>query len=339
MTYKIRVGDFKIGDEERKAINEVLDSGRISEGKKVREFEEKWAEYIGTKYCVAVNSGTSALMNALFTLKELYKLSGKVKTHKITFVATHNAIRVCGFEPIYEDDEEETQISVPVHLMGYPQFIESKFIIEDTSQAHGTVYKGKKLGSFGIMGTFSFYIAHNIQAGEMGAVVTDDILCYKMLKRIKAHGRLCDCPVCVRSEGKCPRSLEYDPRFTHDIFGLNFKTMEFPAALALVQLKRADEIKAKRQFNVQYLNKGLEDFQDVIDLPEFSTDISYLAYPLYSDFREIIRRELEKNGIESRPLFNHHYGFYIGCHQYLTKEDLDYVLQVLRRILHALPKG
>jgi len=325
---RIKVGDFKIGQEERQAINEVLDSGRISEGQKTREFEQKWAEYIGTKYCVAVNSGTSALMASLYTLKQLYGVKGDVLTHKTTFVATHNAIRACGLNPIFEG---EADVAIPVHLFGYPHFLNAKYVIEDACQAHGSLYQGKRLGSFGIMGCFSFYIAHNIQAGEMGAVVTDSLECYKTLKKIKAHGRLCDCPVCLRPEGKCPRPVEPDPRFTYDMFGLNFKTTEFQAALALCQLKKANWIMKTRQRNVRYLNNGLKDISGLI-LPKFSKDISYLAYPILCENRQDIRQRLEEAGIESRPIFNDTKGFYIGVHQYLTQEDLDYIILTFHKI-------
>ena len=330
--YKVKVGDFKIGLEERSAINEVLDSGRISEGKKVAEFEVAWAKYIGTKYAVAVSSGTAALMCALYTLKQLYGCKGDVLTHRVTFIATHNAIKACGFRPVFNVAAE---VAVPVHLMGYPQWLDADYVIEDACQAHGSIFEGKKLGSIGLMGCFSFYIAHNIQAGEMGAVTTNDLDCYKTLKKIKAHGRVCDCPVCLRSEGKCPRPVSPDPRFSYDIFGLNFKTMEFQAALALCQVKKADLIKKQRSDNVKYLNNGLVGLAH-LELPKYSSDISYLAYPIKSAKRDEIREKLDKAGIESRPLFNHPTGFYIGCHQYLTQEDLDYTIQILTSIVHSL---
>lgn len=331
---KIQVGSFVIGPDERLAINEVLDSGRISEGPRVAEFEKEWAKYIGTKYCVAVNSGTSALLAALYTIQQLYDIHcTRVRTHKVTFVATHNAITAVGFLPVF-DDRERYDVAIPVHLMGYPHYdFKAKYIIEDACQAHGSIWRGKKLGSIGLMGCFSFYIAHNIQAGEMGAVVTDSEECYKTLKKIKAHGRMCDCLICRRAEGKCPRPIEPDPRFTYNMFGLNFKTMEFQAALALCQIKKADWIKKCRGDNLNYLNQGLRGLKG-ITLPEYNKDYSYLAYPIYSNKREEIRAGLEKAGIESRPLFNDPKGFYIGCHQYLTKEDLDYIIQIFNRILH-----
>jgi perosamine synthetase len=334
---RIQVGEFVIGQEERDAINAVLDSGRISEGPKVAQFEREFASYIGTKYCVAVNSGTSALLAALYTIKQLYKsTTTDVLTHKVTFIATHNAIIATGFKPVFKG---KADIAIPVHLMGYPSWLDAKYIIEDCSQAHGSQYylDGPKVGTKGLMGTFSFYIAHNIQAGEMGAVVTNSLECYRTLRKIKAHGRVCDCLICKRAEGACPRPLEPDPRFTYDMFGLNFKTMEFTAALALCQIKKADEIKMKRLFNVAYLNEGLSDIKEIIGLPEFKHNVSYLAYPINCKGmdRGIIRQALEDKGIESRPLFNDPSSFYIGCHQYLTTEDLDFIISVLHSVLHA----
>jgi len=142
---KIRVGDFKIGEEEKRAINEVLDSGRISEGQKVREFEREWAKFIGTNHAVAVSSGTSALIAGLTALKfhkDLnIKPNTKVITTPLTYIATSNAIVLSGFEPVYIDIDKETfgitlenikayleeiddpteySIILPVHLMGYP---------------------------------------------------------------------------------------------------------------------------------------------------------------------------------------------------------------------------
>jgi len=242
--------------------------------------------------------------------------------------------------------------------------------MEDAAQAHGTIYRNKKLGAYSKLACFSFYIAHNIQAGEMGAVVTDDPDIYKLIKKIKAHGRMCDCPVCERAKGKCPRlnsyqgNEDFDPRFYHDMFGFNFKTMEFQAALGLVQLEKAKEILEKRRYNVRYLNKGLAALENILQLPVYSDDISYLAYPLVIKrpdiiSRKILRQKLEESGIETRPLFgciptqqpayaylkerylgklpNAEYigacGFYIGCHQYLKKDDLDFIISAFLKIL------
>ncbi len=393
---KVFVGDFQIGEEEKEAVNRVLNSGRISEGIEVRSFEKKWADYVGTKYSVLVNSGTSALIAGISAARILnnIKEKSKVITTPITYIATSNAVIVNNLEPVYVDidkttfgitsenikahlesvdDASEYSIILPVHLMGYPCDMDKinkiakdygLTVLEDSAQAHGSMYNGKKTGSMSLMSFYSFYIAHNIQAGELGAVNTSNLEVYKLIKKIKANGRVCDCPVCTRSKGVCPHDKdETDPRFTHDLIGYNFKTMEFQAALASTQLKKVDWIVKKRQENVKYLNEGLEMFSDKLQLPLYSEEVSYLAYPLVLKDTSMsiskFRKELEKNGVENRPLFgciptqqpaySHlweqykdkipnadyvgKYGFYIGCHQYLELDDLDYVIKVFGEVL------
>ena len=399
---RISVGDIQISVQDRAAINEVLDAGRISEWKKVSEFEKLFADYINTKHCVAVNSGTSALIVGLSAL--IYdsrfpkiKEGSKVITTPLTYVATINAIVLTGLEPVFIDvdpysfsilpqkieehlksvnDPENYSILLPVHLMGYScdmdeiNRIARKYdlvVLEDSAQAHGSQYKSQRTGSLSLISAFSFYVAHNIQAGEMGAVMTDDEKLKNLMRRLKANGRVCDCSVCTRPNGYCPyfpQDEDFDPRFVHDVIGYNFKVMEFEAALGVSQLRKADLIFVKRQNNVRFLNEHLDKYSDDLQLPAFSENVSYLAYPIvikeHSKFtRKYLREELEKNGIESRPLFgcvptqqpaynylkeeyegkipNAEYAgknaFYIGCHQYLNHDDLEYVVYIFDKIL------
>jgi CDP-6-deoxy-D-xylo-4-hexulose-3-dehydrase len=403
---KISVGELRIDQTIRKAINQVLNSERISEGEKVKDFEEEWARYVGTRFSVTLNSGTSALIAGLGALRRNNKDPEKMKKSKvittpISYVATSNAIVLNCFEPIYvdvdrdtfcitpeniracleqADNPEEYSLILPVHLMGYPCDMDGineiakengLIVFEDSAQAHGTLYKGKKVGSLSALSAFSFYIAHNIQVGEMGAVTTNDYEIARTIRKLKANGRMCDCPICTRNTKGCPKMMlnqnDCDPRFTHEMIGYNFKTTEFQAALGLVQLERIDRTIELRRNNVRYLNEGLEKFSDLIQLPIYDKNVSYMAYPLVvrnpkKTSRGKIRRELERKGIETRPLFgciptqqpayNHlraKYegalpsaefvglnGFYIGCHQYLTLEDLDYVISTFGVVLNGL---
>jgi CDP-6-deoxy-D-xylo-4-hexulose-3-dehydrase len=160
---------------------------------------------------------------------------------------------------------------------------------------------------------------------------------------------------------------DFDPRFTHDIIGFNFKTMEFQAALGLTQLKKIDWIIKRRRENVKFLNEELAKFSGVIQLPKYNENVSYMAYPIViknpkKTSRKKIRMELERRGIETRPLFSciptqqpaYRYlkdkykgklpiaefvgsnGFYIGCHQYLTQEDLDCVVKAFEAMRDEL---
>jgi len=399
---RIRVGDIRLEDAEKRILKEVIDSGRISEGKMVRKFEKRWAEFVGTKYCVVTSSGAGALIAGLTALKYFKNLKPgtKVITSPLTYIATSSAISVVGFEPVYVDVDLKTlnitpetierylnklknidnhAVILPVHLMGYPlemdkiNKIAQKYgliTLEDAAQAHGTMCGESKAGSMSLLSTFSFYIAHNIQAGEMGAVNTDNQDIAKLVKKIKAQGRACDCLVCTRGNGWCPKvdahdgEDDFDPRFTHDLIGYNFKTMEFQAALGLSQLEKVEWIIKRRQDNVRCLNNILGRYNDILQLPEYSEKISYLGYPMVIIrpnliSRKELRTKLEEAGIETRPLFGciptqqpayahlrEQYkgqlphaeylglnGFYIGCHQYLTEDDLGYIEKTFNEII------
>ncbi len=379
---KYAIGNFVFGEEEKKAVEDVVKSNRISEGPKVKEFEKNWSNYINTKYAIATNSGTSALMCGLSALKYYKDLKKKRKviTTPLTYASTINALVTTSFEPVFVDasrdtlninpesikeyfennDDGDCSIVLPVHLMGYPCDMDAinkvcrdhdLICFEDCAEAHGSVYKGKRVGSIGLLAIFSFYVSHNISAGEMGAITTSNSQLNDTIREIKNHGMR-----------KGSHALQ---PFYHSLIGFNFKTTEFSAAIALTQLKKADFILKKRQDNVKYLNEGLAEFSDILQLPKFSRDVGYLAYPLVvkrSISREKIRTELEKKGVETRPLFGciptqqpaYAYlkkqyegklphaeflgknGFYIGCHQYLSTQDLDYAINAFKDVLKKL---
>ncbi|MCP4649284.1 MAG: DegT/DnrJ/EryC1/StrS family aminotransferase [PVC group bacterium] len=399
---KISVGWLEIGEKEKKAVNDVLDSGRISEGPVTAEFEKKWAEFIGTRYCLTTSSGTAALITVLTAFKHLYDLEKrpKVITSPLTYISDANAIVLSGLEPVFVDidpetfcitpeaienhlsqvaDPEKYSILLPVDLIGYSVKIDEikriaqkydLLVLEDAAEAHGTMYKGKCSGADAHAGIYSFYIAHNIQAGEMGAITTNDEKIFTLCKQLKANGRFCECTVCTRAKGVCPglQSLpeneDFDPRFLHEVIGYNFKTMEFQPAIALAQMENIPYIIKRRQENIAALNKGLEEFADILQLPLHDENVSYLAYPLVikntsAISRKKLRKELEEHGVETRPLFGciptqqpaYEYmrkayqgriphaeyaganGFYIGCHQYLTDEDIAYTISIFKKIL------
>jgi dTDP-4-amino-4,6-dideoxygalactose transaminase len=395
----IRIGDFNLSKEEKELIMKILDCGKITEGKETKEFERTWAEKIGTRYSIAVNSGTSALISGLEALKYVSgdKKRKKVITTPLTFISDPHAIRLTGLTPVFGDIDRETfgilpsEIErilekedpsqflavLPVHLLGYPCDMKeinriakkyNLFVFEDCAQSHGSLYEGKVTGSLSDLSAFSFYIAHNIQVGELGAVNTNNQEIRNLVKKIKAYGRRCNCDICTRMDGTCPEILkhkgteDFDPRFTFDILGYNFKTLDIITALAASRANQVEEIKLKRLKNIAFLNESLRKHEKALQLPVYSEDVSYLAYPLivkegYS--RKIIREKLEKNKIETRPIFqciptqqpaysdlkeeyqgklpNAEYigsnGFYVGCHQYLSQEDLEFIVKSFDDIL------
>lgn len=395
---KIHVGEFKTTEKIKNYILDVLNNERISEHKQVHNFERKFADFIGTKYSIALNSGTSALIAGLEAIKHKFNLKkrSKIITTPLTYIATINAISITDFEPIFVDidpnnfcitpqaiedhlkmvsNPEEYSIILPVHLMGYAVEMDGVnkvakeyglLVLEDSAQAHGTIYKGKRVGNFSLLSAYSFYIAHNIQVGQLGGVVSNDKEIINLIKQIKSNGRMCTCDVCTRSQGKCPyENAGFDPRFTHNLIGYNFKTMEFQAVIALAQLEDVKNIIKIRQKNVKILNEYLNEFSDIFQLPVYSENVSYLAYPLVLKNKNIaigeLKHHLERTGIETRPLFsyiphqsaynylknkyngklpNAEYigknGFYIGCHQYLDEEDLNYIYIAFKKILSLL---
>lgn len=403
----VPVGDFRLMEDEKAAVMEVLEKGRISEWQKVVEFERVFAKYVGSRHCITTSSGTSALILALLALRydgrwPRFAPGGRVITSPVSYIATSNAISLSNLEPVYVDIDPRTfkldthlleelldkeggdsfAGMLPVHLMGYPNDMDEVLklaeehglaVVEDSAQAHGSKYKGRRTGSMGVMGAFSFFIAHNIQAGEMGSVTTSDEKLLGLMRQLKANGRVCDCAVCTRSAGRCPHlglseeGEDLDPRFTHEYISYNFKTMEFQAALGVCQMKKADWIFERRLENVRYLNSKLGKFGYVLDLPVYSDDVGYLAYPMVLKegcgiSRLNARESLRKRGVENRPLygciptqqpayasFKTRYegrlpnaervgrdGFYIGCHQYLERDDLDHVVAAFEEVFGGL---
>ncbi|MGC8839713.1 MAG: DegT/DnrJ/EryC1/StrS family aminotransferase [Anaerolineae bacterium] len=386
---RVAIAEFVASPEQRRLVQEVLDSGRISEGPRVAQFERAWAEFVGSRFSVATNSGTSALMVGLLALRHRLGLPRGTKaiTSALSFIATSNAIWHAGFEPVYVDvdpirfhllpDQVEALLAegrpgeygaiVPVHLMGYPAPMDRLLalgerygvaVVEDAAQAHGSVYRGRRVGSLGVLGIFSFYISHNIQAGEMGAITTDDEAVDGLARRLKDQGRV------YRTGEDLPRW------FVHDLVGFNFKTLEFQAALALPQVAEAEAILRARRENVRGLNERLADLEEWFQLPEYDDAVGYLGYPLVVRPEAPFSRDawcalLSARGIETRPLFrsiptqqpayahlaeayagrvpNAEYlgerGFYLGCHQHLTSDDLDYVAETFADLARAWRTG
>jgi len=380
---KIHIGDFQFTGAERDAINRVMDSGRISEWREVRAFEEEFAAWMGTKYCVAVSSGTAALMVGLKTLEYL----GMVPAHAsvlipaLTFIANANAVKLCGMKPVFADIDQHTytmqpeyvvsadaDMVLPVHLFGFGANIaainsaamwrpDTRILCEDACEAHGTLIGEKKAGSLGTWGASSFYIAHTIQAGELGALVTDNADIARVAKQVKVHGRMCTCKTCTRNTTGCPRLKDGDPRFMAQFIGYNFKPMEWSAAIARAQIVKASENIARRKANATTLTKLLTDGQDRFVLPGFRPGDVPMVYPivLKDGNRDEVIVKLETAGVEARPCFGciplqqpayaeykRQYegmlpvsewvggsGFYVGCHQYLTQEQLKRMAEVI----------
>ncbi|MBP8934013.1 MAG: DegT/DnrJ/EryC1/StrS family aminotransferase [Candidatus Atribacteria bacterium] len=282
---KIPISKPNIDVEEKNAVQKVLNSGFLAQGKKVAKFEEEFGNYIGVSQAIATSNGTSALFIALKALG--ISPNDKVVTTPFTFVASASSIMQCGGIPIFCDIDSRTFNIDPnalenilkkeghsikailiVHLYGLPCPIDEIMalanlynipIIEDCAQAHGAEYRGKKVGSFGKASAFSFYPTKNMTTGEGGMILTNDEEFAKKCRMLINHGS--------------------DKRYYHEFLGYNFRMTDIAAAIGSVQLKKLDNSNRKRREIANFYNRELSDVLEIETplIPEY-------ALPVYHQY-------------------------------------------------------
>lgn len=362
----VRLGDFKATQEQLAVVGDVITNGMITEGKYTKLFEQEWAKYIGVKHCIACTNGTVGLMLVMKAAQMLYGKKLKFAVPATTFPATLNAVLLTDNRSylcdvgddllinINEEDIKKRKIDgvVPVHLMGYPADMDKMlrlkekyglFVIEDCCEATGSSYRGRKVGSLGDAGVFSFFMSHCLGIGELGCITTNNDKLAEVIRSIKNHGR-----------------VGSNLQFNHKYIGYNFKTTEFMTGMAWCEIKNADEYVRRRQKNVSYLNAKIKNKN--LFLPMMSTECSYLGYPLKAsskEYRAKIIKVLTESGIESREMFPclarqeaYNLGlssvelrdqlpiskmvdelyFYLPCHHLLTEEQLDQMVDVINSL-------
>ncbi|MHA1215514.1 MAG: aminotransferase class I/II-fold pyridoxal phosphate-dependent enzyme [Candidatus Hodarchaeales archaeon] len=298
--------DRKVGREELLAVKRVMKSKRLTfmSGNEIEEFEKAFAEYMGSKYAIAVSSGTAALHVAL-AAADTIGAGDEVLVPAYTFVATATAVLHQNAIPIFVDidpitfcmDLEDakrkitarTKAIIPVHLFGHPVDLEpfinltkenNLVLIEDACQAHGAEYKGKKIGTIGKAGCFSLFESKNMMTGEGGIIVTDDKEFAERCRLIRHHG---------------------EPSwYTYDRLGFNYRMTTIQAAIGIEQLKKLDKMNEGRIKNSEYLNKLLEDVPGIIlpKKPDYGTHV-YHAYAI-----KVEPKMLEMTGKELADLLN-----------------------------------
>ncbi len=245
-----------IGQAEKRAVLEVLDSGMLAQGPRTARFEEKFAAVCGVKHAIATSSGTTALHVAL--LAHGIGEGDEVITTPFTFIASVNSVIYVGARPVFVDVEQDTfninpalieaavtprtKAILPVHLYGYPCDMDAILdiarrhnlaVIEDAAQAVGAEHKGRRAGSFGT-GCFSLYATKNVMCGEGGMITTDDETLAQHCRMLRSHGM--------------------QRRYYHDMLGYNFRMSDVHAAIGLAQLDQLDEFTARRRANAAYLD-------------------------------------------------------------------------------------
>jgi dTDP-4-amino-4,6-dideoxygalactose transaminase len=306
----------QIGDDEKQAVMEVLDSGMLAQGPRVKAFEEAFAEMCGVKYAIATSSGTTALHVAL--LANGIGPGDEVITSAFTFIASTNSILFTGARPVFVDIDPrtfnlnadmieaaitpKTKAIMPVHLYGLAcdmnpilRIAEKHglVVIEDACQSHGAAYKGKRVGSFGT-GTFSLYPTKNITSGEGGMITTNDSVIDEKCRVIRQHG--------MRR------------RYYHDELGFNFRMTDVHAAIGLSQLKKLEKFNAQRQANAHFLSENLKGVV-VPCIPEGQTHVFHqYTIRVSGGKRDALRTHLQERQVGSEvyyPVPIHKQSFYI----------------------------
>ncbi len=297
----ISIAKPMIGEEEKRAVIEVLNSGIIAQGPRVKQFELDFKEYMNINYAIATSSGTSALKIALKTMG--IKEGDEVITTPFSFIASANSILFTGAKPVFVDIEEDsfnidtnlikekitkrTKAIMPVHLYGNPADMEEIMqiandnnlkVIEDAAQAHGAKIKNKMVGTFGDAGCFSFYPTKNMTTGEGGIIVAKDKEIYEQSLKLRDHGAY--------------------KKYHHDILGFNFRMTDIAAAIGIEQLKKLDKHNDMRINNAKYLYKKLKNADGII-LPKVKESYKHVfhQFTIRTNDREEVIKKLDSNGI------------------------------------------
>ena len=356
---------------ELKYVTDAVQTGWISSaGKYVSEFEQKFAEYCGCKYGVAVCNGTVALHLALVAL-DIGK-GDEVIIPDFTMIATAFAVCYTGATPVFVDADPETwniditkieekitsrtRAIIPVHLFGLMcdmdaiNAIAKKHnlkVLEDAAEAHGAEYKRRRAGSRSDLAAFSFFANKNITTGEGGMVVTNDEAIYN---RLRYHKNMCF-------------PLDGPRNYLHDDIGFNYRMSNVVAAIGLAQVEKADEYRSMRISNNALYRELLSNIPGIMFQPLMDDylNVSWMNTILvdpkeYGHTKNELREHLKQNGIDTRLLFegmhrqpslkrfgcncDGHYpvtelitasGLYLPSASSLSAENIEYICQIIKQ--------
>lgn len=393
-----------IGAEELKNMVEASLDGWLTTGRFNDLFEKKLAEFIGIKYAITVNSGSSANLVAFSALTSpklgdrAIRPGDEVIGVAAGFPTTVNPIIQFGAVPVFVDVDplthnidvskieaaisSKTKAVMLAHSLGNPFNLDvvtalckkyNLWLVEDCCDALGTTYKNQMVGTFGDIGTLSFYPAHHITMGEGGAVFTNHYELKLIAESFRDWGRDCYCPpgkdnTCGKrfcwKLGNLPEG--YDHKYTYSHLGYNLKITDMQAACALAQLEKAPEFIQKRKENFRFLKERLKSCQEFLQLPEATegSDPSWFGFPITVKKTSPVSRldlttYLDQNKIGTRLLFAGNLirqpymidaqyrisgdlvntdnvmnnTFWIGVQPALTEEMLNFVVQKIESYL------
>ena len=347
-----------ITELEKKYVNDCLDTGWISaNGPYVTEFEEAFAEKINSKYALTVCNGTLAIHLALMELD--IEEGDEVIVPTFTYIASVNPIKYCGATPIFVDSLQsswqinpndvrkkitnKTKAIIVVHLYGQPcEMTEinklakehNLFVIEDCAEAFGSYYKHQHVGTFGDIGTFSFFGNKTITTGEGGMLTFNNETLYQRALHIKGQG------------------LAKHRQYWHDIIGNNFRMTNIACAIGKAQLERSKELLERKREIAHTYERAFNGTHVFFHSEQPNSTHSYWMNSVYFDCtekqRDYFREHLKENGVDTRPLFypvhtmpmyskkyeNHpvaenisRRGFNIPSYPDLTENELAYIIE------------
>ena len=300
----------------------------LTQSKKVLEFEKKWSKWLGVKYSVFVNSGSSANFISMLILKSLFTKKKEIIVPSLTWVSDINSVIMSGFKPIFVDinpknlSMNEDQVLKKInkntlavfitHVQGFnglsKRFLKKLknkkvILVEDVCESHGATFAGKKLGTYGLISNFSFYYAHHMSTIEGGMVCTNNKKIYEMARIFRSHGMARESKNSKFENKMIKKYPKLSPQFIflHPTF--NFRNNEIGAVIGLNQLKRLNK-------NNQIRTKNFRLFLKLLDAKKYRTDYdingsSNYAFPLVFrkknlKFRKKFEYTLKKNNIEFR---------------------------------------
>jgi perosamine synthetase len=333
----IPIAEPFITGKELEYVTDCLRSGWISSiGAYILRFEREFALYCGCRYGIATSNGTAALHLALAVLG--IGPGDEVIVPTLTFVATANCVVYTGAKPVFVDSEPKTwniapgsvaakitsrtKAIIPVHLYGHPVDMDpilelarkhGLYVIEDAAEAHGAEYKGKKVGSLGNMGCFSFYGNKIITTGEGGMLVTDDEEFAERARMLRDH--------CMSKE----------KRYWHPAIGYNYRMTNLQGAIGVAQMEHIEEFIAIKRRNAQLYNTLLANVHGITLPPEqlWAKNVYWMYSILIEDdfglARDEVALRLKDKGIDTRPFFSplHTMPPYACSEQYPVAEELS----------------
>lgn len=371
-----------------KLITWLQNKPHLTKGPVTKEFEEQWSKWIGSKYSVFVNSGSSANLAAIYALL----LSKRLKNNKIivpavSWVTTVSPAIQFGFEPILCDcnnenlgldlnhlkkiiETEKPASLILVHVLGFANDMDDimricnendVLVIEDTCESLGTIYNDKKLGTIGLMGTFSLYFGHHASTIEGGMITTDDEEIYHILLMIRSHGWDRDLPTEKANELRTKYSIpQFRGLYTFYYPAFNLRSTDLQAFLGLEQLKKIDQMNKKRNENYLLYDTLIKNKYWKIKSQE-KTYVSNFNYPIITTEDKIDKliENLTNNKIETRPLicgsinqqpfwyerygftnnlpnadYLHKYGLYLPNNHELKTEEIIFICDVVNKTLN-----